>query len=296
LTSSETENQDLLVDLIFSALRLEDYNDLKSQVLKVKENLQVRWEVKKPLVQSMTAKINNCVISELTGFKIETVSECCNLAADCLINYLSGNKNAQDKFLDLFKSYVNAQQPGKWKSLFKDADNIAKFLKYAMRETFDEAFTSIKKKNSGDNSALLQDLLDQTKNVLTGPIFTPNDIDKILKDSGANSFDDAIAQLNNRMDQQTTPEGKLLFELSIAWIRHFNDNSIVKIPVPPRNIQLINVLNMCHWVKEVYRGNNYSSPSRTLGGAGNKSLITQVSTGEGKRSEFYFKQNFCIIF
>jgi len=207
---------------------------------------------------------------------------------------LSGNKNAQDKLLDLFKSYVNAQQPGKWKSLFADAFNIAKFLKYAMRETFDEAFSSISKMNS--NSAVLERLLAQTKKVLTGPIFTPNDIDNILKDSGANSFDDAIAQLNYRMDQQTSPEGKLLFELSIAWIRHFNDNSIVKIPVPPRNIQLLNVLNMCHWVKEVYRGNNHSSPSRTLGGAGNKSLITQVSTGEGKRSEFYFKQNFCIIF
>ena len=65
---------------------------------------------------------------------------------------------------------------------------------------------------------------------------------------------------------------KLMYRLCVAWIRHFNRDSDIKFPVPPRNVQIINTLTIVGWIKDVVRSTWFSLSDSSKG----RCLITQV--------------------
>lgn len=106
----------------------------------------------------------------------------------------------------------------------------------------------------------------------------------------ANAYNDILSLLEHKGKSEPHEEGRLLHRLSIAWIKHFNRDSDIKFPVPPRNVQIINMLNISEWIYQTvsqYSGliswtenlfNFAQAPSPP-----GRCLITQVGTGEGKR-------------
>jgi len=77
----------------------------------------------------------------------------------------------------------------------------------------------------------------------------------------------------------------MLYKLSIAWILHFSQKHSFSIAIPPRNIQIINFLNMSQWVNDVCENQKVPQilEDKIQRKTKTKMLITEVSTGEGKR-------------
>lgn len=221
-------------------------------------------------------------------FEIETLYVCSELALTA-INVLDSKfyKNEKIKLIALLKAYVSNNPPLDWINLFNGAFSTAIFLKYATREDLSTAYLKIKERNTvpgfkfNENSALGK-LLKNTEDIFSSPIISKDDIDVIMSDysPNADAYKNILDKIEEAAKHQTSKEGNLIYVLTIAWIQHFNNDSSVKIPVPPRNIQVINVLNIWKWIEGTLDHDTSKRISDTLDG---RCMITQVSTGEGKR-------------
>ena len=279
------ESQFPIEDLIVSSLRLNNFNCLKGKIVEVKCSLELNWSVNQYLVKPMLARLSNCNADLLDGFKLEDIKCICDFAAHA-ITVLKEYEAARNKMILLLKNYINTTAPTKWIGVFAASYDVAKFLKYATREDFKTAYKAISDKNGGNH--LLKRLLEKTLIIFTRPILSAQDIDKIIIDNDSTAFNSTIQSLEATMNQKEAEgsiEGWILYKLSIAWISHFSQKHSFSIAIPPRNIQIINFLNMSQWVKEVCENQKVPQnlEDKIQRKTKTKLLITEVSTGEGKR-------------
>ena len=111
-----------------------------------------------------------------------------------------------------------------------------------------------------------------------------------------------ILILSEKGKAEPTEEGRLLHRLSIAWIKHFNRDTNIKFPVPPRNVQLINALCISEWIyRTCSQFSNQSFVANVMkfaqiwSSSNCRCLITQVGTGEGKSITIAFITVYCVL-
>jgi hypothetical protein len=296
LTYTETENRDLIQHLISTSLCLYDFTNIKEKVVKLLKNILHKYDTKRNLIDLMCKRVIDSDKSDLVEtndidekkyFQIESIYICTELALTAL-NVLNYKEYIQEKgkLMALMETYIINNPPLNWINLFRGAFSTAIFLKYATREDLTTAYDKIKQRNAipgipFDTTALGK-RLKNTKAIFFCPIISKVDIDSIMKDNSPNAgaYHRILDKIKHSKDQQIYREGSMIYELTIAWIEHFNHNNSVKIPVPPRNIQIINVLNIWKWIKGTIDHDTSKRISDTLNG---RCMISQVSTGEGKR-------------
>lgn len=270
-------------------------------------NTEGNYTFKEPLFKEMILRIGSVDLVQILDpssgdrlFRTESLVKC----GDCALTALGVLDRAENgvqwyakelqRVNELFMGYIQRQPPLAWEKLFSGAFNLAIFLKYASFEDLDIAYKQIEKINLVDG--VLPDkvarLLEHTKKIYFEPIISREQIAAIMADSSpsANAYSDILDILDKKGRQQTTEEGRLIYRLSIAWIRHFNRDSTTKFPVPPRNVQLINMLSIAEWIYQTTASFSSSSWAANILNFANmwsasncRCLITQVGTGEGKR-------------
>lgn len=258
------EHKELLEKIILIALRSYDYTNLKDRIAVVMRNLSKDLPAKEKLILQMCDKLRKCETSDLYNadnphafmpFRIETIYECADAALTAL-SVLNHQEYIAEKLKleALMESFISRNPPTSWRSLFKSAFSTAVFLKYATREDLDTAYAKIKEVNaeSGkafDENSALGKLLAGAANVYDVPAISKKDVEEIMQDvtPSANAYNKVLAKLETAAAAQSSvsPYGAWIYDVTIAWIKHYNRNLEVKIPVPPRNVQILNVL--CIW-------------------------------------------------
>lgn len=294
--------------------------------------------IREPLFKEMLIRIGavdrSYVIDKVSGnrlFKTENLVKCCESALtalgvlDRVEDGVQWYAREAERMKDLFLTYIQKQPPMAWEKLFGSAFNLAIFLKYASFEDMDLAYDQITSINTV-NSILpdkLRSLLEHTKRIYTEPIISKEQIKVIMDDTSpqvsfcsfyfyfsyfsflfeqANAYNDILDLLDTKGRSQYYEEGRLIHRLSIAWIKHFNRGASVKFPVPPRNVQIINMLNISEWIYQTtsqFSGGNLALNILNFAriwSAGNcRCLITQVGTGEGKSVTIAFIVVYCVL-
>ena len=195
---------------------------------------------------------------------------------------------------ELFSGYIRKQPPLAWSSLFNSSFNLAIFLKYANFEDISTAYeqmVTFNTRGDGQLNERLAPLLQHARSVYSSPIISKEEIAEIMADTSPSSdvYNRVLSSLEQKGRVLPSEESRLIYQLSLAWIRHFNRDSSIKFPVPPRNVQIINMLCISEWIFRTCQALD-SHPvwatnlfSRLWSSSDYRCLITQVGTGEGKR-------------
>ena len=305
-TTTEQICDDTLEDLIMVTLKLYDYKDLKGRVTRVKRSIEEDISIKKPLFKAMSARLGTCdsqlLFKSVDGkqFDVRNIENSLNHAVTAL-NVLKSFPKELKKMTELLHGYIRKQEPLAWEGSFKGAYEIAVFLKYASRESLPATFSALASKNllSGDPSKYTPDqqrldfLIKEAKSVLPSPVITNKQIDEVMADDSPNAdaYSRILKSIEEEGKKQRTPEGKLMYELTAAWIKHKNDGASIKIAMPPRNIQLLNMLCINKWIEMAYSGKGGQLFAPINQG---KCLVTQVGTGEGKSLSIAMVAVYCV--
>ena len=300
-------------DILNAAIYLENFSNLKDCINLLKKYLEAKVEFKEPLIKAMLVRLGEIdpaiivdKISQKSMFRIETLISCTEsaLAALGVLDRTEDGVKWYAKELqrinELFLGYIDKKSPLAWERLFAGSFNLAIFLKYASFEDLNLAYEQIVASNMITNSGesylndKLAQLLENTKKLYSSPIITRYQVSTIMKDASptANAYYDILSQLEEKGNSQDSEESRLIHRLSVAWIKHFNKDSEIKFPVPPRNVQIINMLNISEWIYRTITKLNSNSWTDTLmkfvfHNNDGRCLITQVGTGEGKRFLLY---------
>eukprot|EP01036_Dinobryon_divergens_P034507 gene34507-44593_t len=270
MTSRNVADKELFAKIATMALQLDEYTDLKNRVDKVLDNLLISREKKVPVMNNIIDAVNARQQEELRKVSIEDLSLCVNDAINAMDVLGLNQQNERSKLNKLFDHYLNKCVPSTWRESFKGAYSIAIFLKYLAYDDIDEAYKVFREKNA-ENYTFIS-LLDSVSRIYRSPLITDTEVDHVLN---AGTSEEAIASFLDDLDSRLenaapTSEEKLIAKMGVEWMKKIN--RIMKVPIAPRNAQLITMLTCCKWAKELC--SNRSDTDRAL--------VAQVGTGEGK--------------
>lgn len=252
------------------ALKLANYNDLKGRVVKVLKNLEIARDKKIPVMMQIVDAVNKRNQSELGKVSLEDLSCCVNDAINALALLGSNQVNEKKRLTKLFDHYLNNCAPDSWRGSFKGAHSVAIFMKYLNYDDIDTAYQVFKERNK-DNKKFLR-LLKDVGSIYRTSLISSKESD-LLMNSGTTekAIETFLENLDTRLQQEaSSSEGKLIAKMGVEWMKKIN--TIMKVPIAPRNAQFITTLACCKWAKDLFTNSRDSE----------RALVAQVGTGEGK--------------
>lgn len=254
--------------VVNTALRLKDHRNLSDRVGNFMASQLIDSSIKEDITKYMLSNLCGRDQKDLEGLNLEDMSECIGQVPT--VHAIFSGSNASSlfaKMVTMMKGYVDKQKPSTWLKLFKGAITIAIFIKYITREDLSKAYAKFRTINSDDVRFL--ELLDQVRSEYSTPFVTSDELDKMMRnqasEEGMRSF---ISKCRRVSQESTTSVADFFSNVSADWMT-FTYESPIKIPLPPRNIQLIAAMSCIKWANR----------SDVLKGS---ALIGQVGTGEGK--------------
>ena len=319
-------DHELELEIMKASSQLDDYSQigetvrmLREQLEECKVNRDGYGSKKEMFIREMISRVvsvQNSHGNTYYGdrvFKTEALVKCADSALTAL-GVLDREEDGVKWYVkeiarleELFISYIRKQPPLAWESLFASAFNMAIFLKYAGFEDINTAYNQIKKVNTLKNGQLhekLKPLLEHASSIYKAPIITKEQIASIMADTSptANVYGEILSMIEEKGKLEPTEEGRLFHRLSVAWIKHFNRDTNIKFPVPPRNVQIINALCICEWIyRTCSEFSNESFVANVMrfaqiwSSSNCRCLITQVGTGEGKSITIAFIAVYCVL-
>ena len=187
----------------------------------------------------------------------------------------------------LLQSYIAEREPTEWKSLFKDATNIAFMVKYMFREQLQLAkdqfiaFTKDKNNfkkmpNAGEVQKVLQKLVEDTL-LSYGEvgIFDPAKLAEIDFLNKPELLVDLVAQSKGRESRVDKEDMLLMTEVTTEWMKFMIEKSFP--PLTPHHTQAFIVMMMCRFFSDHLNPDTKVKSKMPL-----KAFVAQMSTGEGK--------------
>lgn len=266
--STQTPNPRLFAELLFVALKLKDYRNLKSRVDTMLKSLMTSSEAKTPIRREVVAAVEAKTALELDDVSLEDLTTCINNAVTAL-SLLAGSElsSQRAKLFDMLCMYLHDQKPVSWVGLFKGAHTIAIFIKYMTREDFGKAYAAFENFNS--QNAEFMDTLVAVRQIYTSPVVTPEEVDQIMRDGTSPEAVEGLLGGIAARAQCLPSDSQFIVSTSVDWMRYMYTK--INIPMAPRNAQIITMLTAVTWMRRVLER-----------GDGTRALIGQVGTGEGK--------------
>lgn len=207
------------------------------------------------------------------SFNLEDLFDCANQAnVATQILRSSENHGGQETLERLFCHYVSNSSPSLWPLLFAQTKTIAYFIKYVDREDLDLAFKKFGDLNN--ENPYFKHHLKKVRRRLRDPIVSSEKLVELTTHGGHNADEQIIAYLKAMLSATKDLDDadmRLVCRLTASWMKITQSN--VRVPLPPRNTQLITLMVCASWAKHLLLHNN-----TTMG----KTVIAQVGTGEGK--------------
>ena len=134
--------------------------------------------------------------------------------------------------------------------LFKSLETIAFFIKYLDREDLKMAWAAFDKINQ--HSAEVLQGLKHAKTMFPIPLIRPHDFN--LKEGSEEAMEDILVRLERARGNSPKDHLKVLTAL---WLR--DRMHVLRIPMPPRNVQSISFLFASHWLTQNANNNTVAS-------------------------------------
>jgi hypothetical protein len=190
---------------------------------------------------------------------------------------------AASRLQDMFQHVLKAANPVTWVKYMEGAQTIAFFIKYIDRENLDLAYEAFEKSELNKGQLDLLDLLRSVRDAYSSKVstkalpipyvdakamtlvsgnsdFSSNNLEKIVTDVEASAMNRSNKPLPLDLGAKLTAKW-----MDLNLERH-------KLPLAPRNVQIIAFLLFSAWARNRSIGKNQE----------NRALIAQVGTGEGK--------------
>jgi hypothetical protein len=300
-----TYEHQLELDIRQASVYLSNFKDIKECVDALKISMLNSGEEKRALFREMISrmgKVESSMIIEKSSssslFQLGSLIKCLDAAGsalgvlDRIENGVHWYAKEVHRLNELFMGYIQKQTPLAWEKLFSSAFNLAIFLKYANFEDIDVAYqqfctTNLHRNAYGDlelDEGFIK-LFEHTKSVYSAPVISREQVSAIMSDdSPAGDSYTQVLSLLERQGDSLEGDLKLVYKLCIAWIRHFNRDSDIKFPVPPRNVQIINMMCISEWIKGTlkiegpnsFSWSTFTTAATTTTEGNGRCLITQV--------------------
>ena len=230
---------------------------------------------------------------EFVEIKLTLLGEVCQNGVQTLSSVQGeGMALCEQAMTTLLQSYVKERQPMEWKSLFKEATNIAFMVKYMFRENLDIAkkkfLEQVANKEAykltpkpAETQAMLGDLVNQTlESYGNVGIYDPQKLAEIDFINQPEQLVDLVNQSKDRRSRKGKNDMVLMTQITAMWMEYMVDKGYP--PLTPHHTQAFTVMMAARFFDQQLREKDTSAKQKKNGPTLFKTFVGQLATGEGK--------------
>ena len=212
-------------------------------------------------------------IADFERLNISHLPDLAHLGVEVL-NRVRGMELAETALMSLYYRYLTQEEPSQWKMLFKESTKTAYCLKYMFRESLPKAkahfLQNLDRNLSGQPRELFSRLVDGAFRMYRGLVDQQTLASTDFLTNAQSLVDVVLAGVS---DEGTDPRVRLLGEIAAKYMQTYIDHDPPKLPLTPHHTQVVAMLLFSQFFEE---------KERWLAEFGQKSIILQMATGEGK--------------
>ena len=247
--NSARVNEDMYVDFVSFALRLNDYDKLAIRVRRALDNVandHHRCDTLEMFLKHIMDSderfdkdffFQNGPKATIT---IEDLVACATHASDASKLLSTSGGKAKQQMSSHFLHVLDEREPQTWEHAMKDAGTIAFFIKYLDREDLNlaqEKFRQALSRLPDETRSSITELFEEAASEYNTPLVDLEQLDLGRDDSHDGIIDDVIAKKD---DPKLSKDMQLVAEITGRWMRFMKESG--NPPMTPHHVQIYCVL------------------------------------------------------